>query len=65
MSEVLGYHCQTCGKFHGGLPFDYGYDAPYYWYTIPEGEREQRARLTRIGITLSRVQEIAEYVLHK
>jgi hypothetical protein len=46
MSEVFGYHCQTCGKFHEGLPFDYGYDAPYYWHTIPEDEREKRARLT-------------------
>ncbi len=46
MSEKLGYHCHTCGKFHEGLPFDYCYDAPYYWHTIPAEEREKRASLT-------------------
>lgn len=31
MSELEGFLCRTCGEWHKGLPFDYGYAAPHYW----------------------------------
>ncbi len=31
MAELEGFQCQTCGKWHEGLPLDYGYNAPHYW----------------------------------
>src|SRR5215831_4113044 len=27
-----GFQCRTCGKWHDGLPLDYGYSAPHYWF---------------------------------
>jgi hypothetical protein len=32
--ELEGFQCHTCGKWHEGLPLDYGYDAPHYWSSI-------------------------------
>jgi hypothetical protein len=43
---VHGYHCRTCGKFHGDLPLSFGPDAPVYWYGLSETEREQRSELS-------------------
>lgn len=37
--------CSTCGKQHSGLPQGYSYDAPLFWYTVPEEERESRCVL--------------------
>lgn len=31
MTELEGFQCHTCGKWHDGLPVDYAYDAPFYW----------------------------------
>lgn len=31
MFNLEGFQCHTCGKWHDGLPLDYGYDAPHYW----------------------------------
>ena len=31
VSDLEGFQCRTCGKWHEGLPLDYAYDAPYYW----------------------------------
>jgi hypothetical protein len=31
MTELEGFTCHVCGKWHDGLPLDYGYDAPQYW----------------------------------
>ena len=37
--------CRSCGEIHEGLP-DLAFDAPYYYYTVPEPERAQRTLLT-------------------
>ena len=26
-----GFTCKSCGKWHDGVPLDFGYDAPQYW----------------------------------
>jgi hypothetical protein len=44
LAEVLKYTCETCGEVHEGLP-DYGFDAPIYYYWVPDEEREQRCSL--------------------
>jgi hypothetical protein len=31
VTEVEGFRCHICGKWHEGLPLDYAYDAPHYW----------------------------------
>jgi hypothetical protein len=36
------FRCETCGKEHGTLPLDLGYDHPADYFRIPEREREQR-----------------------
>ena len=41
----MGYECSICGETHEDLP-DLGHDRPHYWYGLPAGEREGRARLT-------------------
>lgn len=43
--EGIRYTCATCGEEHEGLP-DLAFDAPYYYGTVPEAEREGRAALT-------------------
>lgn len=37
--------CSKCGEWHHITP-DIGFDAPYYWYTLPEHERARRTVLT-------------------
>ena len=37
-----GFHCSTCGKFHEGLPLDFGARFPEYYFEVPEYEREAR-----------------------
>lgn len=41
----MRFRCSRCGKHHEGLP-DVGFDAPFYYYTVPEAERERRCTLT-------------------
>src|SRR5262249_16458743 len=36
--------CSRCGETHD-LPLSYAFEAPAYWYGIPEGERPRRAML--------------------
>lgn len=31
MPSLDGFQCHTCGKWHDGLPLDYGYNRPDYW----------------------------------
>lgn len=37
--------CSTCGQSHEGVPTGYGYEAPWTWYTVPDGERARRCFL--------------------
>jgi hypothetical protein len=40
----MHFTCKTCGEDHEGLP-DLAFDAPYYFYTVPEAERDDRCTL--------------------
>jgi len=37
--------CACCGKQYDTLPMRYDAPAPYYWDSLPEAERESRAKL--------------------
>lgn len=41
-----GYRCRRCGQYHDELPLHYGFEAPAYWYAIPETERRRRCHLS-------------------
>lgn len=41
----MRFTCSRCGRIHEGLP-DIAFEAPYYYYTVSEGERAVRCRLT-------------------
>lgn len=41
----MRFQCRVCGEVHEGLA-DIGFEAPYYYYTVPERERDRRCRLT-------------------
>ncbi|MDX1579953.1 MAG: DUF2199 domain-containing protein, partial [Gemmatimonadota bacterium] len=41
----MRFECRVCGEIHEGLP-DIGFEAPYYYTTVPERERDRRCRLT-------------------
>jgi hypothetical protein len=41
---MLQFQCKSCGEIHQGLA-DLAFDAPYYFYTVPEVERPQRCKL--------------------
>lgn len=28
---MTGFHCSSCGQYHGNLPLNYGVPAPIYW----------------------------------
>jgi hypothetical protein len=43
---MRGYQCSTCGEFHSGLPFSYGFPAPVSYFDIPEAERDDRVLLS-------------------
>jgi hypothetical protein len=43
-AEEMRFTCSSCGQIHDGLA-DLAFAAPYYYYTVPEGEREQRSPL--------------------
>ena len=42
-----GYYCSSCGEYHSNIPMNYGFDAPLYYYLIPEEERATRCELTK------------------
>ena len=41
----MRFTCTSCGEVHEGLA-GLAFEAPYYYYTVPEGERERRCTLT-------------------
>jgi len=43
---MAGYRCRCCGEFHDEVPMHYGAPAPELWFTLPEGERDERAELS-------------------
>lgn len=40
----MSFTCSCCGETHD-LPFSFAFEAPVYWYEIPEAERPRRAVL--------------------
>jgi hypothetical protein len=38
VSELEGFQCRTCGKWHDGVPLDYSLDAPDYWTPALDSE---------------------------
>lgn len=45
VKRQMGFKCASCGEIHDGFG-DLAFAAPYYYYTVPENEREQRCVLT-------------------
>lgn len=45
-TELPTYVCETCGRTHTGLPTDRAFKLPDLIWSIPEGEREKRAKWT-------------------
>jgi hypothetical protein len=43
---MSGNQCRRCGEPHDEPPLHYGFQAPAYWYGIPEAERRRRCRLS-------------------
>ena len=43
---MRGFHCKSCGEFHDHLPQSFGVEAPAYYYSVPETERESRCQLS-------------------
>jgi hypothetical protein len=41
----MKFTCSCCGQVHEGLA-DVGFPAPYYYYTVPAEQRDQRCVLT-------------------
>jgi len=41
----IRYRCGSCSRIHEGLP-DIVFDAPHYFYSVPEDERAERCHLT-------------------
>lgn len=37
-----GFECASCGKFHEGIPLDYGFEFPDYYFEVPSEERDER-----------------------
>ena len=46
MSEKYSFTCSCCGKVYDEMPLCFGTEYPYYYFSIPEDEREQRIELT-------------------
>lgn len=40
----MSFICSRCGDTHD-IPLSFAFEAPIYWYGIPEGERSHRAML--------------------
>lgn len=38
--------CSVCGGTHGEIPFAFGAEAPYVYWTVPEAERSRRTLLS-------------------
>jgi hypothetical protein len=45
-NKPKGFVCSTCGQWHAGLPLDWGFSAPIYWYQISEKERSSKDHLS-------------------
>ncbi|MFT4251406.1 MAG: DUF2199 domain-containing protein [Caulobacter sp.] len=45
MSAPFRFKCASCDEWHEGMP-GFGAQAPLYYYSIPEAERESRCVLT-------------------
>jgi hypothetical protein len=43
--KIKGFVCGTCGKYHSELPMEFGVDAPFLYYNIPQEELESRCNL--------------------
>lgn len=43
---MSGYLCRTCGERHQEPALHYGFDAPAYWYGVPEQDRPSRCLLS-------------------
>jgi hypothetical protein len=41
----MRFTCTSCGEVHDGFA-DLSFAAPYYYYTVPEAERERRCALS-------------------
>ena len=41
----MRFTCTSCGEVHDGLA-DLSFAAPYYYYTVPEAERQRRCALS-------------------
>jgi hypothetical protein len=42
----MQWTCSRCGRVHEGLPHDWGFDAPVYWYALSPDERSTRGKLS-------------------
>jgi hypothetical protein len=42
----MQWTCSRCGRVHEGLPRDWGFDAPIYWYALTPDERATRGKLS-------------------
>lgn len=42
---VEGFTCSTCNEYHEGVPFDYGFKFPEYYFEIPSEERDERIQV--------------------
>ncbi len=45
MTNIKGYTCSCCGEYHEELPTSYGNPAPVYYYSVADGERQDRFEL--------------------
>lgn len=41
-----GFQCSSCGEWHDKLPLTFAADAPYSYFAVPSGERDDRTVLT-------------------
>jgi len=35
------WQCHTCKEWHTGLPLDYAWDSPYYYWVLPEEDQKR------------------------
>jgi hypothetical protein len=42
----MQWTCSRCGRAHEGLPRDWGFDAPAYWYALTPDERSTHGKLS-------------------
>lgn len=39
------FKCSSCGKYHEGIPLDYDFKFPDYYFTVPPEERDDRIQV--------------------